>query len=64
VSLESVKANAAFARSETDIAKKLDFLACAIEELANEIARAYIIPRSLPPEPQTPEEDGEQGIAS
>ena len=35
MSVESVKANTQLARESDDIKKKLDYLACAVEELAN-----------------------------
>jgi len=63
VSIENVKANAALARSATDIGRKLDFLACAIEEMANVIDRTMIVPLSSPPEsePTPPAEESESG---
>jgi hypothetical protein len=52
MSIENVKANAALCREEHGLGRKLNFLACAIEELANTINDALIIPGSLPPEPK------------
>jgi hypothetical protein len=48
MSLQSAKANASLAREEKDIAKKIDYLACAIEEIADGILRSSQHPVPAP----------------